>query len=107
MTGESSSLHRLCVAVRRKLQLFYGKNGEFKQHLFDFTIPDVPKIMAWGQQFLCVGFKAEYVLYDVSFLNTWFYRKHHNKEVFVESIPSFFCEKDVLNAIFFLHWSAS
>ncbi|KOB68907.1 Vam6/Vps39-like protein [Operophtera brumata] len=47
-------------------KLYYGKNGEFKQHLFDFTIPDVPKVMAWGQQFLCVGFKAEYVLYDLS-----------------------------------------
>ncbi|KAI8432249.1 hypothetical protein MSG28_004690 [Choristoneura fumiferana] len=47
MTGESNSVVRLCVAVRRKLQLYYGKNGEFKQHLFDFNIPDVPKVMAW------------------------------------------------------------
>ncbi|CAH0400093.1 unnamed protein product [Chilo suppressalis] len=66
MTGESNSVVRLCVAVRRKLQLYYGKNGEFKQHLFDFTIPDVPKVMAWGQQYICVGFKAEYTLYDLS-----------------------------------------
>ncbi|XP_075976960.1 vacuolar protein sorting 39 [Anticarsia gemmatalis] len=66
MTGESKSLVRLCVAVRRKLQLYQGINGEFKQHLYDFTIPDVPKVMAWGQQYLCVGFKADYVLYDLS-----------------------------------------
>ncbi|XP_063538558.1 vam6/Vps39-like protein [Cydia strobilella] len=66
MTGESNSVVRLCVAVRRKLQLFYGKNGEFKQHLFDFNIPDVPKVLAWGQQYLCVGFKSEYTLYDLS-----------------------------------------
>ncbi|KAF9422936.1 hypothetical protein HW555_001479 [Spodoptera exigua] len=66
MTGESNSVVRLCVAVRRKLQLYYGKNGEFKQHLFDFTIPDVPKVMSWGQQYVCVGFKAEYVLYDLA-----------------------------------------
>ncbi|XP_028156515.1 vam6/Vps39-like protein [Ostrinia furnacalis] len=66
MTGESNSIVHLCVAVRRKLQLYYGKNGEFKQHLFEFTIPDVPKVMAWGQQYLCVGFKAEYTLYDLS-----------------------------------------
>lgn len=65
MTGESNSVVRLCVAVRRKLQLYYGKNGEFKQHLFDFSIPDVPKVMSWGQQYVCVGFKNEYVLYDV------------------------------------------
>ncbi|XP_026730982.1 vam6/Vps39-like protein [Trichoplusia ni] len=66
MTGESNSVVRLCVAVRRKLQLYYGKNGEFKQHLFDFNIPDVPKVMSWGQQYLCLGFKSEYVLYDLS-----------------------------------------
>lgn len=66
MTGESNSVVHLCVAVRRKLQLYYGKNGEFKKHLFDFTIPDVPKVMAWGQQYLCVGFKGEYTLYDLS-----------------------------------------
>ncbi|XP_049875030.1 vam6/Vps39-like protein [Pectinophora gossypiella] len=66
MTGESNSIVRLCVAVRRKLQLYYGKNGEFKQHLFEFTIPDVPKVMAWGQEYLCVGFKTEYTLYDLS-----------------------------------------
>lgn len=68
MTGESNSVIRLCVAVRRKLQLYYGKNGEFKQHLFDYTIPDVPKVMAWGQEYLCVGFKGEYTLYDVRFV---------------------------------------
>lgn len=72
MTGESNSVVHLCVAVRRKLQLYYGKNGEFKKHLFDFTIPDVPKVMAWGQQYLCVGFKGEYTLFDVSILQTLF-----------------------------------
>ncbi|CAG4945545.1 unnamed protein product [Parnassius apollo] len=66
MTGESNSVVHLCVAVRRKLQLYYGKNGEFKQHMFDFTVPDVPKVMAWGQEYLCVGFKAEYTLFDLS-----------------------------------------
>ncbi|CAK1543127.1 unnamed protein product [Leptosia nina] len=77
MTGESNSVVHLCVAVRRKLQLYYGKNGEFKKHLFDFTIPDVPKVMAWGQQYLCVGFKGEYTLYDLS--------SHNPKELFPTS----------------------
>ncbi|XP_072931702.1 vam6/Vps39-like protein [Epargyreus clarus] len=66
MTGESNSVVHLCVAVRRKLQLYYGKNGEFKKHIFDFTIPDVPKVMTLGQQYLCVGFKGEYTLFDLS-----------------------------------------
>ncbi|XP_053608252.1 vam6/Vps39-like protein [Plodia interpunctella] len=66
ITGESNSVVRLCVAVRRKLQLYTGKNGKFKQHLFDFTMPDVPKVLAWGQEYICVGFKSEYTLYDLS-----------------------------------------
>ncbi|XP_068628376.1 vam6/Vps39-like protein [Battus philenor] len=66
MTGESNSVVHLCVAVRRKLQVYYGKNGEFKQHIFDYTVPDVPKVLAWGQEYLCVGFKAEYTLFDLS-----------------------------------------
>lgn len=66
ITGESKSVVRLCVAIRRKLQLYQGINGEFKQHLYDYTMPDVPKVMAWGQQYLCVGFKSDYVLYDLS-----------------------------------------
>lgn len=66
MTGQSSSVVRLCVAVRRKLQLYYGKDGQFKQHLFDFSTPDVPRQLAWGKQYLWVGFKAEYTVYDVS-----------------------------------------
>ncbi|XP_060804157.1 vam6/Vps39-like protein [Amyelois transitella] len=66
ITGESNSVVRLCVAVRRKLQLYTGTNGKFKQHLFDFTMPDVPKVLAWGQENICVGFKSEYTLYDLS-----------------------------------------
>ncbi|CAF4855845.1 unnamed protein product [Pieris macdunnoughi] len=70
MTGESNTIVHLCVAVRRKLQLYYGKNGEFKKHIFDFTIPDVPKVMALGQQYLCVGFKGEYTFFDLSSHNS-------------------------------------
>ncbi|KAG6441077.1 hypothetical protein O3G_MSEX001642 [Manduca sexta] len=64
-SGETTSDVRLCVAVRRKLQIFNGKNGEFK-HMLDFSVPDVPKVMAWGQQYLCVAFKSEYMLYNAS-----------------------------------------
>ncbi|KAI5642851.1 vacuolar sorting protein 39 domain 2 domain-containing protein [Phthorimaea operculella] len=66
LTGESNSIVHLCVSVRRKLQVYYGKNGVFKEHLYEFTIPDVPKVMSWGQEYLCVGFKSEYTFYDLS-----------------------------------------
>ncbi|XP_050677422.1 vam6/Vps39-like protein [Leptidea sinapis] len=77
MTGESNSVLQLCVAVRRKLQLYCGKKGEFKKHLFEFTVPDVPKVMSWGQQYLCVGFKGEYTYFDLS--------SHVSKELFPTS----------------------
>lgn len=68
MTGESNSVVHLCVAVRRKLLFFYGKNGELKQNIFEYTVSDVPKVIAWGQEYLCVGFKADYTLFDVSII---------------------------------------
>lgn len=64
-SGETSSELRLCVAVRRKLQIYCGNNENFV-YLHDFTIPDVPRVISWGLQYLCVGFKAEYVLFDIS-----------------------------------------
>lgn len=51
--------------MRRKLQVYCGKNEDFV-YLLDFTVSDVPKVMSWGHEYLCVGFKAEYMLYDVS-----------------------------------------
>ncbi|KAJ0176101.1 hypothetical protein K1T71_008275 [Dendrolimus kikuchii] len=63
--GETSTDIKLCVAVRRKLQVYSGKNEDFV-YLLDFTVSDVPKVMSWGHEYICVGFKAEYMLYDVT-----------------------------------------
>ncbi|XP_041981477.1 vam6/Vps39-like protein [Aricia agestis] len=69
LSGAQNSVVQLCVAVRRKLLLYYGKNGEFKKHLFDFTVADVPKVLAYGKQYLCVGFKGEYTMFDLTSRN--------------------------------------
>uniref|UniRef100_A0A673YP02 VPS39 subunit of HOPS complex n=1 Tax=Salmo trutta TaxID=8032 RepID=A0A673YP02_SALTR len=53
---------RMCVAVKKKLQLYYWKDREFYELQGDFAAPDIPKSMAWCQNSICVGFKRDYYL---------------------------------------------
>lgn len=63
LTGETCVTVRLCVAVKRKLQLYYWKNGAFLELVReDLSVPDVPRALVWCQETLCVGFKGEYSL---------------------------------------------
>lgn len=55
-------LVRMCVAVKRKLQLFYWKNNGFLDLHDDLTVADVPRALAWCQETICVGFKGDYCL---------------------------------------------
>ncbi|KAM4664640.1 vam6/Vps39-like protein isoform 2-T2 [Discoglossus pictus] len=56
---------KMCVAVRRKLQLYFWKDRAFHELQGDFSVPDVPKSMAWCQNSICVGFKRDYYLIRV------------------------------------------
>ncbi|KAM4013849.1 vam6/Vps39-like protein [Anomaloglossus baeobatrachus] len=62
-TGEETL--KMCVAVRRKLQLYYWKDRSFHELQGDFSVPDVPKSMAWCENSICVGFKRDYYLIRV------------------------------------------
>ncbi|KAM6359612.1 vam6/Vps39-like protein isoform 1-T1 [Alca torda] len=62
-TGEE--VLRMCVAVRKKLQLYFWKDREFHELQGDFSVPDVPKSMAWCENSICVGFKRDYYLIRV------------------------------------------
>ncbi|KAJ8340928.1 hypothetical protein SKAU_G00332190 [Synaphobranchus kaupii] len=53
---------RMCVAVKKKLQLYYWKDREFHELQGDFAAPDIPKSMAWCESSICVGFKRDYYL---------------------------------------------
>uniref|UniRef100_A0A8K9X5R3 CNH domain-containing protein n=1 Tax=Oncorhynchus mykiss TaxID=8022 RepID=A0A8K9X5R3_ONCMY len=53
---------RMCVAVKKKLQLYYWKDREFYELQGDFSAPDIPKSMAWCENSICVGFKRDYYL---------------------------------------------
>jgi hypothetical protein len=52
----------MCVAVKRKLQLFYWKNNGFLDLHEDLSVVDVPRALAWCQETICVGFKGDYCL---------------------------------------------
>lgn len=66
MTGKISILLRMAVAVKRKIQLYYWKNNEFHNLMTDINLNDIPKSMVWCQEAICVGFRGEYALLDVS-----------------------------------------
>ncbi|XP_023931071.1 vam6/Vps39-like protein [Lingula anatina] len=65
LTGDVKHTLRMCVAVRRKLQLFYWKNRDFYELQIDLSVPDIPKAMAWCKDSICVGFKRDYFLIKV------------------------------------------
>ncbi|XP_029454494.1 vam6/Vps39-like protein [Rhinatrema bivittatum] len=56
---------RMCVAVKKKLQLYFWKDREFHELQGDLSVPDVPKSMAWCENSICVGFKRDYYLIRV------------------------------------------
>ncbi|XP_064600177.1 vam6/Vps39-like protein [Liolophura sinensis] len=65
LSGEVQPTLRLCVAVRRKLQMFYWKNRDFLELQSDLSLPDTPKCMAWCKDSICVSIKREYCLIKV------------------------------------------
>lgn len=65
-TGEVAVTLRMCVAVKRKIQLYYWKNRNFHELVSELNVPDLPKVIAWSGESLCVGFKGEYCLLKVS-----------------------------------------
>nr|CAG4638944.1 EOG090X0131 [Daphnia magna]SVE82916.1 EOG090X0131 [Daphnia magna] len=62
LTGEISVAVRLCVVVKKKLQLFYWKNREFRELGPDLALSDTPRGIGWCRETLCLGFKGEYCL---------------------------------------------
>uniref|UniRef100_A0A7N8XH43 VPS39 subunit of HOPS complex n=1 Tax=Mastacembelus armatus TaxID=205130 RepID=A0A7N8XH43_9TELE len=61
-TSSGEERLRMCVAVRKKLQLYYWKDREFHELQGDLGVPDIPKSMAWCENSICVGFKRDYYL---------------------------------------------
>lgn len=66
LTDQTHFVVRVCVAVKRKLQFYYWKRNELLEFAPDIELTDVPKVVAWTGNQICIGYKTEYVLYDIS-----------------------------------------
>ncbi|GIY79149.1 hypothetical protein CDAR_216581 [Caerostris darwini] len=68
LTGEVKVSFRLCVAVKKKLQLYYWKpkDAKFLEFDQDLSLRDVPRTIVWCGESLCIGYKSEYSLMKVT-----------------------------------------
>ena len=66
LTGETAIMVRMCCAVKRKLQLWYWKHDKFLKLAADIDLVDIPRSLLWYENAICIGFRTEYILYDVS-----------------------------------------
>lgn len=68
LTGKKNTTVRLCVAVKRKLQLYYWKEKikSFEDFLkTELTVSDIPRQLAWCGETLVLGFRSfSYTLMD-------------------------------------------
>ncbi|KAK3093225.1 hypothetical protein FSP39_012933 [Pinctada imbricata] len=66
LSGEDNFTLRMCVAVKRKLQIFLWKNRDFIDLRDDLNLYDYPRAMTWCKDSICVGFKRDYFLVKVN-----------------------------------------
>ncbi|XP_012056749.1 PREDICTED: vam6/Vps39-like protein [Atta cephalotes] len=68
LTGEKNTVVRLCVAVKRKLQLYYWKGKKFEEfNNFELTVPDIPRQLSWCGETLILGFRGlSYTIFDLN-----------------------------------------
>lgn len=65
LTGETVLVVRMCAAIKRKLQFWYWKHDKFLEFYDAIDLADIPKAMVWKENMICIGYKTEYILYDV------------------------------------------
>ncbi|XP_070501582.1 vam6/Vps39-like protein [Chironomus tepperi] len=66
LTDQVSLVVRVCVAVKRKLQFYYWKRNELLEFAPDIELSDIPKVVSWSGNYICIGYKTEYILFDIS-----------------------------------------
>lgn len=65
MTGETALVVRLCVVIKRQLQFWYWKHDKLLQYREPIQLDEQPKTVVWLENAICIGFKTDYLLYDV------------------------------------------
>lgn len=66
LTGETALLVRLCVVIKRQLQFWYWKHDKLLQYREPIQLDDTPRAVVWLENAICIGFRTDYILYDVS-----------------------------------------
>lgn len=80
LTGETALLVRVCVVIKRQLQFWYWKHDKLLQYREPIQLDDTPKTVVWVENAICIGFKIEYILYDVSILFLFVIKLYINYE---------------------------
>ncbi|EDW95878.1 vam6/Vps39-like protein [Drosophila yakuba] len=65
-TGRVATVIRVCCAIRRRLVFFFWKEDKLNSLELSIDLSDVPRTLCWVGHAVCVGFKDEYVVYDIS-----------------------------------------
>lgn len=74
LTGEIALVVRICVVIKRQLQFWYWKHDKLLPYRDPIQLDDTPKAVVWLENAICIGFKTDYIVYDVSqFLFYLFY----------------------------------
>lgn len=63
--GTGPTTVRLCAALKKKLLVMEWNGADFVEFK-ELSIPDSVKVICWAGKSLCVGFKSEYNMIDVS-----------------------------------------
>ena len=65
--GEKNTVVRLCVAVKRKLQLYSWKGKKFEEYGdFELSVSDIPRELSWCGESLILGFRGlSYTILDL------------------------------------------
>ncbi|XP_075145263.1 vacuolar protein sorting 39 [Haematobia irritans] len=69
-TGKSANVVRVCCAIKRRLQFFYWKPDVLESPNFSIELKDVPKALCWVDDLICVGYKDEYVIFNIKYNKT-------------------------------------
>jgi len=64
-TGELATFIRIGCAIKRRIVFFFWKKDKLASLELAIELIDVPRAISWVNQTVCVGYKDEYVLYDV------------------------------------------
>ncbi|KNC27078.1 hypothetical protein FF38_10779 [Lucilia cuprina] len=70
ITGKTETVIRVCCVIKRRLQFFYWKLNILASPEFSIELKDVPKALCWVQDLICVGYKDEYVIYNIKYQKT-------------------------------------